>query len=324
MQEKQLRRVLVVDDEPNIVNAVRRELSSPPFIRYRYEVEGFTDPALALARAGEQAFDVVISDYRMPAMDGLTFLKALAPVQPDCARIVLSGQTDMDGLVRMINETHIYRFVPKPWHDYYLKGSVAQALDYFATLVEHKRLAELVRGNPIQPSPEPERAVEQLLIVDDDPQVLSSLSRVLTHHSKRDDLFAAIRTEIGQASGPQLQEDRVNVQGATSPRQALKMAEATDFSCIIADYRMPEMDGIELLERFSDLYPDCARILISGQIGEDDLIKAVGSAGIFAYIAKPWTDFELKAQIALALSRRQMLKENRLLADMVKMSRQLG
>ena len=97
---------------------MQRELSIPPLGRYTYETEGFTDPAAALERARSTHFDAVICDYRMPAMDGLEFLKALREIQPDCARLVLSGQTDMDGLVRLVNETHIYHFIPKPWHDY--------------------------------------------------------------------------------------------------------------------------------------------------------------------------------------------------------------
>lgn len=324
MDAKQHRRVLVVDDEPNIVSAVQRELNSPPFVRYSYTVEGHTDPAQALARAREQAFDAVISDYRMPGMDGVDFLKAFAALQPDCPRIVLSGQTDMDALIRMINETHIYRFIPKPWHDYYLKGSVAQALDHGGVLRENRRLAGLVRQHGIAVPPLAKQGIDQLLIVDDDPGVLSSLSRVLTRHSRVDDLFSAIRSEVAHSDGPVLEEGQLSVQVTPSPRHALLMAEDITFSCIIADYKMPEMNGIDLLQRFSELQPDCERLLISGQIGENDLIYAVDSAHIFAFIDKPWTDFELKASIALALTRRRMLQENRMLADMVRKSGQLA
>lgn len=324
MDTKQCRRVLVVDDEQNIVNAVQRELNAPPFVRYRYTVEGFTDPLLALARAREQSFDAVICDYRMPGMDGVELLKALAEIQPDCARLVLSGQTDMAALIRMVNETHIYRFIPKPWHDYYLKGSLLQAIEYAGLLSEHRRLAALIRENGMLTLPVEARAIDQVLIVDDDPAVLNSLSRVLTHHSRIDDLFSTIRAEVAHHPGPMLDEGMISVQVTPSPRHALKMAEEISFSCIVADYHMPEMNGIDLLQRFFDLQPDCERVLLSGDIGENDLIYAVDSVHIFAFIDKPWTDFEFKAQIALALSRRRMLNENRLLAEMVKRSGHLA
>src|ERR1035437_2487693 len=114
MDPNPLRRILIVDDESAIANAVQRELSIPPLGHYSYETEGYTDPAQALERTRNVSFDAVICDYRMPGMDGLEFLKSLREIQPDCARLVLSGQTDMDALIRMVNETHIYHFIPKP------------------------------------------------------------------------------------------------------------------------------------------------------------------------------------------------------------------
>ena len=111
------RHILVVDDELSILHAVERELKGRRLGRYAFTVAGFTDPRQALVAAERQTFDAVISDFRMPGMDGLEFLKALAAIQPDCPRLVLSGQTDMDSLVRMVNETHIYRFIAKPWDD---------------------------------------------------------------------------------------------------------------------------------------------------------------------------------------------------------------
>jgi DNA-binding NtrC family response regulator len=322
MGENQVKRILVVDDDEYTAKAVQRELNSPPFLRYRYTVEIFTDPVKALERARESDFDVVISDYRMPGMNGLEFLKALAGVQPVCVRLVLSGHTDMDALVRMLNESHIYRFIPKPWNNHFLKSAVSQGLDYSDLLSEYRRLADLVRANPILALPVPERETDHILIVDDDPSVLSSLSRMLTVHSQTDDIFAEIFSEAMAAGGApaSLHEELIRVHLAPSPEQALKMAEDMAFSCVLADCRMPGMNGIDLLHKFFELQPDCARILISGQIDEADLIRAIDSAHIFAFIDKPWTDFEVKAQIALALSRRRILRENRRLAEMVRTS----
>lgn len=312
------RRVLVVDDEQNIVNAVRRELHTPPLGRYRYEVEGFSDPLQALERIKAQQFDAVVSDFRMPGMTGLELLKAVADLQPECARLVLSGQTDMDALVRMVNESHIYRFIPKPWHDYFLKSSVAQAIEFNSALQENRRLADLVRSRNIALPSLAETDVEHILIVDDDPGVLASLSRVLSSHNQVDDLFNAIRAEIAQREAPALEEAKASVQVTTSPFEALKLADQTLFSCVLADFKMPGMNGIQLLEQFADRQPYCARILVSGQLGQNDLIDAVDTAHIFGYVAKPWQDYELKACVAQALAHRRMTLENRFLAEMVK------
>lgn len=323
MDTQHLRRILVVDDESAIVNAVQRELSIPPLGHYSYETEGYTDPVQALERARNVSFDAVICDYRMPGIDGLEFFKALREIQPDCARLVLSGQTDMDALIRMVNETHIYQFVPKPWHDYYLKSVLAQALDYAAAITENKRLAEQVRKLGIPIPDIAEDAIDQILIVDDDPGVLASLARVLTRHSRIDDLFSAIRSDVAHHGGPVLDEGRVSVQITPSARHALKIANEVTFACIIADYKMPEMNGIELLQKFGELQPACARLLISGAISQEALVHAVGSVHIFGFIRKPWQDFELKASIAQALVWRRMSIENETLAEMVKTARKI-
>ena len=316
-----IKRLLVVDDEQNIVNAVQRELNSAPHIHFRYEVECYTSPESALERAGQQSFDAVISDYRMPGMNGLEFLKAFARIQPECPRIVLSGQTDMSALVRMVNESHIYHFIPKPWNDYQLKVSISQALDYAGTLIENRRLANLVRHSDFFTLPIPEREVDQILIVDDDLSVLNSLARALTTHSASDELVAFSSSAIpGTSPGPGavLHEDLIKVHVSSSPAQAVKLAEGIQFSCILADDKMAEMNGIDLLQHFLTLQPDCARILVSGGISTQELARAVDSARIFAFVDKPWTDFELKSQVALALSRRHMLLENRKLAEVVR------
>lgn len=314
--------VLVVDDEPNIVSALRRELATPPLGRYRYAVEGFTDPAQALERAKEKPFAAVIADYRMPGMTGLEFLKALYAIQPDCARLVLSGQTDMEALVRMINETHIYRFIPKPWTSYFLKSSLSQAIDYRQAVARNRQMADLLRRQGIE-LPEEPGAVDQVLVVDDDPSVCHAVARDLTHRSRLDDVFQAMRADAGGSRMATLEHGQISVQISTSPAHALQMADNIEFACLIADYRMPEMDGVRLLEAFAEKQPDCARILLSGVAGIDDVIAAVDLAHIHGYLAKPWVDFELRAAVAQALAQRKLTIENRVLASMCR-ARNLG
>lgn len=312
------RRVLAVDDEPNIISAVRRELCTPPLGRYRYDVEGFTEPAKALERARNQEFDAVISDYRMPGMSGLDFLKALAPIQPDCARLVLSGQTDMAALIRMVNETHIYRFIPKPWHDYFLKSSVAQAIEFGGALRESRRLAGLVRERGIAVPRLLGDAPEEILVVDGELASASSLARALSSRTETDNLFAAIRFEMTHVSDSALDASRNRVATAASAREALQLAETRNFSCVLADFQLPDMGGVEFLQQFAERQADCARILVGGPIAQNELVDAVDVAHIFGFVAKPWQDYELKACVAQALAYRRMVLENRMLGEMVK------
>ena len=133
-------RLMIVDDEENILNALRRALKG------RGTVEAYSSPKAALARAGEGIpFDVVISDYRMPEMDGVAFLNAFRAIQPDAERIILSGYADFDALIAAINQAGISRFIPKPWEDFELALAVDQASERRRLLLENRRLADLVR-----------------------------------------------------------------------------------------------------------------------------------------------------------------------------------
>jgi two-component system probable response regulator PhcQ len=144
-----MNRIMIVDDEQSIINALRRLLLATPCsyggVIYPLQVESFVSPVAALERARHHTFDLVISDYRMPEMDGVEFLKQLRDTQPDAARLILSGYADLNALVGAINEARIFRFLSKPWSDYELVAAVAQALGYRNLLMENQRLADEMR-----------------------------------------------------------------------------------------------------------------------------------------------------------------------------------
>ena len=317
MAEIQEHAVLVVDDEASIGHAVKRELSLPPLGRYRYIVETFTDPEAALARAREKEFEVVVADYRMPGMDGLAFLKALYAIQPDCMRVMLSGQADMDALTHLINETHLFRFIPKPWESYFLKSTLGQAVEWRAAHLENRRLAEKVRAAGIDLAEGVLGNVDHVLVVDDDAAVANAIVRDLNQgHRNLDSIFSAIRHEAGLGRRSELNSGHLAIEVCTSAEQALKSAESVDFSCVIADYRMPGMDGFEFLAKFVQKQPDCELILLSGAVSMNEVVTALDLLHIRSFIAKPWQAYALRAVVAQALSSRRLHLGNRLLAQM--------
>jgi len=107
---------LLVDDESGVLHALKRLLQRA-LAADEAVIEIFTDPEAALQRACETEFDVVVSDYRMPNMDGVSFLRCFQGIQPDTTRLLLSAATDFDALVTAINEIGIFRYLPKPWSD---------------------------------------------------------------------------------------------------------------------------------------------------------------------------------------------------------------
>ena len=142
-------RILIVDDEEAILKSLRRVLSLTPCVVGErvcsLSVDTFSVAAEALEKARHTAYDLVLSDYRMPGMDGVSFLKAFREIQPDAARIILSGYADLNGLIGAINEAGISRFMSKPWNDYELVAAIGQALALRELTLENQRLADQAR-----------------------------------------------------------------------------------------------------------------------------------------------------------------------------------
>jgi len=142
-------RIMLVDDEPNILSALRRALAKLAPAELDGEapiIEPYASAAEALKRAGEARFDIVISDFRMPDMNGVEFLKAMIALQPNVARIVLSGYTELESVIEAVNEVQILRYMTKPWNDAELRLVVRQGLQQRALFLENQRLANLVRA----------------------------------------------------------------------------------------------------------------------------------------------------------------------------------
>ncbi|MCQ1550112.1 MAG: response regulator [Candidatus Accumulibacter phosphatis] len=131
--------ILCVDDESNILSALRRL-----FRQRGYHISIATSGAAGLQiLADGQAFDLVISDMRMPEMDGAEFLEQVSRRYPDTVRILLTGYADISSTINAINRGQIFRYISKPWNDEELLLTVKQALDLRALQREKRRLEEL-------------------------------------------------------------------------------------------------------------------------------------------------------------------------------------
>jgi response regulator RpfG family c-di-GMP phosphodiesterase len=127
--------LLCVDDEPNILSALRRLLRPHG---YQVTIAGSGAEALTIMEA--QPFDLVISDMRMPEMDGAQFLEQVRKRWPDTIRLLLTGYADVTSTVDAINKGEIYRYISKPWDDNELLLIVRQALERKALEREKVRL----------------------------------------------------------------------------------------------------------------------------------------------------------------------------------------
>ena len=86
----------------------------------------------------------------------------------------------------------------------------------------------------------------------------------------------------------------------TSPFDALKLVQQNEYYVIVSDQRMPEMTGVELLEKVKNVCPSTTRILLTGYTDIDSVIGAINRGNIYRYIAKPWDPAELKITLKQA------------------------
>lgn len=124
-----MRRILILDDEKAVVHALQRALHLA-FSADSVQVEAFVEPEVALLRAGEQEFDVVVSDFRMPGLTGADVLQVIKGLQPDAVRIVLSASTDRSDIVAAVNRAEVFRYLSKPWQSQELVATLHEAFDY--------------------------------------------------------------------------------------------------------------------------------------------------------------------------------------------------
>lgn len=139
-----LPRVLCVDDEPRILTAIGRNLRGALDLT----LVGSGAEALNCLRGATAPFAVVVSDMRMPEMNGIALLSQVRREFPDTTRILMTGCADMDSVVQAVNEGHIFRFVGKPCSTTLLLETIrAGARQHELVTAEKVLLEQTVRGS---------------------------------------------------------------------------------------------------------------------------------------------------------------------------------
>ena len=127
--------ILLVDDEPNILSSLRRVLRPNGFTIFTAE-----SGALGLEILEQHPVNLVVSDMRMPGMDGAKFLEHVRERWPDTMRILLTGYSDVSSTIDAINRGEIYRYISKPWQEDDLLLVIRDALEKQRLLKENERL----------------------------------------------------------------------------------------------------------------------------------------------------------------------------------------
>ncbi len=136
-KQSQANVVLLVDDEEMVITSIKSFLT----LETDYEVVSFTLPHEALEYVKSNKVDLVISDYLMPAMDGIEFLALVKDHQPEATRVLLTGYADKENAIKAINDVGLYQYIEKPWENEDLKLIIRNGLEKRVLL---KRLEEKI------------------------------------------------------------------------------------------------------------------------------------------------------------------------------------
>jgi response regulator RpfG family c-di-GMP phosphodiesterase len=136
-------KVLFVDDEPNLLAAVQRQL------RKQFTVETALGGEQGLETVRLQGpFAVVVSDLRMPGMDGIQFLSQVREISPDTVRMMLTGNADLNAAIGAVNEGNIFRFMTKPCPSEILAMALHQGIGQYRLITAERELLEkTLRGS---------------------------------------------------------------------------------------------------------------------------------------------------------------------------------
>lgn len=207
-------RILFVDDEPKILQALERQLST------KFQVQTAQDPeeGLRTVRQGEP-FAVVVSDFRMPGMNGIQFLAEVKHANPDTVRVMLTGQADLNTAISAVNEGSIFRFLTKPCPTQVLTAALDSAVEQHRLITSERELLEKTLRGSIKV------LTEVLSLVS--PAAFSHaclLRRYATHIADRLKLrsvwefeLAAMLCQLGYITVPQQVLDKVAAHQRLSP-----------------------------------------------------------------------------------------------------------
>lgn len=134
--------ILIVDDEPNTLNALRRA-----FRQENYQITTASNGTEALEILGRNAFQLMISDYMMPGMNGAELLRAAKKSYPDMIRIMLTGHADTNAVIAAVKDGAVYKFILKPWNDDDLRVTVALALEQYDLRARNAALQQQNKKN---------------------------------------------------------------------------------------------------------------------------------------------------------------------------------
>ena len=239
--------LLLVDDEERILRSLRMLLFSG------YNVRMTTDPHEAIRILREEKIHVIISDQRMPLMQGSELLGLAREASPATMRILLTGYSDMDASIASVNEGEVFRYLLKPWVGDEVRKVVAEA----AAIAK----ASFAVQSQVQVVPPSARRKARVLIMDQEEATAKAVHEILG--------------------------DRCDIVWVSDAQHAMEELAKQDVSVVVSDLMLGETNVGYILKTIKQLNPQTQCIVVTSFKDTSRLIELINQAQISRYLPKP-------------------------------------
>lgn len=242
--------ILLVDDEERILRSLRMLFLSG------YDVRMTTDPHEAVRILREQKVHVIISDQRMPVMQGAELLRLAREASPATMRILLTGYSDMDASIASVNEGEVFRYLLKPWVGDEVKRVVAEAVAIAEASFAVQSHAAVAPVAPVA-----ERQKPRVLVMDHEEATAKAVHEIL-----------GARCEIVWAADAQ---------------RAMEELAKQDISVVVSELVLGDTNVGYILKTIKQLNPQTQCIVVTSFNDTSRLIELINQAQISRYLPKP-------------------------------------
>jgi len=268
--------LLFVDDEERVVNLLRT------MFRGEYEVYTATSGREALEIVAAHPIDVIVSDQRMPQMEGIELLSEVRKRSPATMRILLTGYADLTAIIGSVNEGEVFRFITKPWDHGEIKRIVAEAA----------QIAQATREDAVK------SIVDEIAA-----EVAPAGAQVEKPEVLLIDGSLADRQAMAQIIGT-----AYTVHGASNITEALKILEQRDIGVIVAEAHVGGSDTKQLLRILKQHYPSIMTVMMTYLTDAEAVIKLINEAQVYRVATKPIRSGMFQIIVAAALKEHLRLR----------------
>ncbi len=257
--------ILFVDDEERIVSLLRM------MFRGKYKVHTATSGQQALECIARNKIDVIVSDQRMPEMQGIELLSEVRRRSPATMRILLTGYSDLAAITGSVNDGEVFRFINKPWD----QDDIKRIIDEAAQAAQASEAASTLAARQDETVLDLSGEHSSVLVIDDNASDRQAMARVLG------DLFM--------------------VYTAPDIPTALKLLEERDIGVIVSEARVKGRDVGELLSILKRHYPLLTTVMLTNSVDSDLIIRLINRAQIFRFAPKPVRVASFRLAVAAAM-----------------------